>query len=98
MVSSNETFSLAYLEAMAMELPVISTLHSGIPELVVHERTGILVDEHDAEGIRIELARLMRDKDLRHRLGVTGRKRVAGDFNLTLQNDRLDALLRSIVR
>lgn len=93
-----EGIPMVLMEAMAMELPVISTLHSGIPELVVHERTGILVDEHDAEGIRIELARLMRDKDLRHRLGVTGRKRVAGDFNLTLQNDRLDALLRSIVR
>ena len=46
------------LEAMATGLPVVATLHGGIPEAVTHERNGLLVPEKDAEALAAALLRL----------------------------------------
>jgi glycosyltransferase involved in cell wall biosynthesis len=75
----------AILEAMAMGLPVVATRHGGIPEAVLHERTGLLVDEHDVAGLAAALARLAADPALAARLGRAGRERVRAEFELGQQ-------------
>jgi len=59
-------------EAMAHGMAVISTRHSGIPEMVEHEATGLLVDEGDTAGMAGAMSRLSQGDDWR-RLGVNGR-------------------------
>jgi len=69
------------LEAMAMELPVVSTTVSGIPEAVEHGRNGLLVDPGDAAAIAAALACLLADPALRARLGREGRRTVTRQFS-----------------
>jgi glycosyltransferase involved in cell wall biosynthesis len=52
------------LEAIAAGLPVVSTLHSGIPEIVDNGKTGFLVQEFDYIGMAEKLGLLLNDKDL----------------------------------
>lgn len=85
-------------EAMAMELPVVSTPISGIPELVDDERNGLLVPPGDAGAVAAAVARLLADADLRERLGRAGRRAVLEAFD----NDRnlrlLDGLFTEALR
>jgi glycosyltransferase involved in cell wall biosynthesis len=52
---------------------------------VLHERTGLLVDEHDVAGLATALARLAADPALAARLGRAGRERVRAEFELGQQ-------------
>jgi len=70
------------VEAMACGLPAISTRLVGIPDLVRHEETGLLVEPNDAAGLADAIARLMRDRALAARLAAAGRRRVEERFDL----------------
>jgi len=50
-------------------LPVVSTYHAGIPEVVEHDSNGLLVEEGDLPGLAAALGRLIADRGLRERLG-----------------------------
>ncbi len=69
------------LEAMARSVPVISTRVGGIPELVQHEQTGLLVAPDDPSGLARAIARLLDDPSLAHQLGINGRALVAERFD-----------------
>ena len=71
------------LEAMAMEVPVISTNISGISELVESNQNGVLVPEKDALSLTQALEALMRQPELRTALGKAGRLTVMEKFGLT---------------
>ncbi len=68
------------IEAMAMEIPVVATRVSGIPELVVDGETGLLVAPDDAAALAEALARLLRDQDLARRLARAGRDLVVSQY------------------
>jgi glycosyltransferase involved in cell wall biosynthesis len=70
------------VEAMACGLPVVSTAVSGIPELVAHERNGLLVAPHDPEALADALAELINDRERRARLGAEARRTVVEHFDL----------------
>lgn len=61
LTSTYEGISIALLEAMRAGLPAIGTRVGGIPETIAHGKTGLLVDEADAEGLRDAMAALARD-------------------------------------
>jgi glycosyltransferase involved in cell wall biosynthesis len=69
------------IEAMAMEIPVVATRISGIPELVKDGETGLLVAPDDAAALAEALARLIRDQDLARSLARSGRDLVVSQFN-----------------
>lgn len=75
-----EMMPLSILEAMAYNLPVVSTRHAGIPEAVEDGVTGYLVDEGDTIGMSIFIGKLARDQYLRNRFGYEGRQRVSRLF------------------
>jgi colanic acid/amylovoran biosynthesis glycosyltransferase len=75
-----EGIPVALMEAMAMKVPVLSTRHSGIPELVEDEVSGLLCAEHDAEALSHAIARLADAPELRARLGAGGRAKVCAAF------------------
>ncbi len=70
------------MEAMAMQMPVISTPVSGIPELVRHGETGWIVPERDATAIAEAIARLAADQPLCERLGRNARSLVEKEFEI----------------
>ncbi len=70
------------MEAMACGLPAISTRLVGIPDLIRHEQSGLLVEPNDAAGLADAIARLMHDRPLGDRLAEAGRQRVAEAFDL----------------
>lgn len=67
-------------EAMAMQLPVVSSPISGIPELLVDGKTGLLVAEADCVGVADALQRLLESPGLRARLGKAARRQVESIF------------------
>jgi glycosyltransferase involved in cell wall biosynthesis len=80
------------MEAMAMQLPTISTPVSGIPELITHERNGLLTPPGDAVALADALQRLKHDPNLRQKLGKTGRETVINRFNLYRLAEQMDRL------
>jgi glycosyltransferase involved in cell wall biosynthesis len=77
-----EGIPVALMEAMAIGLPVVASGLSGIPELVEHERTGLLVAPGDPWALAEALACLARDATLRTRLGEAARAKVAEEFEI----------------
>jgi glycosyltransferase involved in cell wall biosynthesis len=73
---------VALIEAMAMEVPVISTNVSGIPELIKNKQTGLAVQEKDVESLAHAIEQLMENKNFREELGKNGRKKVIEEFNI----------------
>ncbi|MCP4249418.1 MAG: glycosyltransferase family 4 protein [bacterium] len=71
------------MEAMACGLPAVSTRLVGIPDLVVHEKTGILVEPNDAMALADAILRLGRDRDLAERLARAGRQHVLEKFDIS---------------
>jgi colanic acid/amylovoran biosynthesis glycosyltransferase len=83
------------MEAMSMELPVVSTRLSGIPELVEDGRSGLLVAPGDDEALAAALARLLGDGALRARLGQAGRAKVAAEFEIGATTQNLLRIFRA---
>ena len=73
---------VAVLEAQLSGLPVVSTRHAGIPEVVLDGTTGCLVDEGDVAGLAKALALMCRDPQLAQQLGSAGRTRVMSHFTV----------------
>lgn len=89
-----EGIPVALMEAMASGLPVVASELSGIPELVEHQETGLLVPPGDPEALAGALARLAADGELCRRLGRAGRRKVRREFDLRENTRRLLQLLR----
>lgn len=68
------------MEAQSQALPCLSTAVSAIPELILADQTGLLVPPSDPPALAAALTRLIRDPDLRQRLGQAGCDRVQQDF------------------
>jgi glycosyltransferase involved in cell wall biosynthesis len=91
----SEGMPVAVLEASMTALPVVSTRHAGIPEIVVDGETGFLVDEHDVAAMAERMGRLVEDPRLAAALGRAGRRRAEREFTLEQTVDRLWAVIRS---
>jgi colanic acid/amylovoran biosynthesis glycosyltransferase len=85
------------LEAQAMALPVVSTVHAGIPEAVVHGETGFLTAERDARSLAEYSLRLLKDPDLWQDFSRKGRKHVETNFDRTRQTRVLESIYESVL-
>jgi glycosyltransferase involved in cell wall biosynthesis len=79
--ASGEPFGIALLEAMARGLPVVAVADGGPAEIVVSEKSGLLVDSPTPAAIAAALERLIRDPELRTRVGYGARARVTASFS-----------------
>jgi len=78
----SEGTPVAILEAGAAGLPVISTRHAGISDVVLHGKTGFLVDEGDIDGMSDYLHRILSDTQLAMELGRNAREYISDTFNM----------------
>ena len=96
MPSREEASPMALLEAMACARPVVVTAVGGIPEIVVDERSGLLVPPGRSESLAAALTRLADDTELRARLGTAARTRILERFDLDRMVGEHAALYRTL--
>ena len=84
-----EGFGLVFVEAMAAGKPVVATNVSAIPEVVLHEQTGLLVPPDDPLALAAALLRLCADTAERRRLGSAGYERVHLHFTADRMVDEI---------
>lgn len=98
MDGDEEGVPVAIMEAAAAGLPIVSTLHSGIPELVRHEESGLLSPERDVEALAANLITLMRAPERWAEMGRAGHAHVAAEYDVKRLDDRLVALAEQVAR
>lgn len=77
-----EVFGLVILEAMQFSLPVVSTLEGAIPDIIVENETGFLVEPQNPYMLADKLSVLLNDKELRIRMGQEGYKRYLANYTI----------------
>jgi colanic acid/amylovoran biosynthesis glycosyltransferase len=87
-----EGIPVVLMEAMAMEIPVVTTAIAGIPELVADGVHGLLVPPGRADALTDALARLIGSPELRAELGRAGRRKVLAEFDVRDSARRLEQL------
>jgi colanic acid/amylovoran biosynthesis glycosyltransferase len=85
------------LEAGASGLPVISTRHAGIPDVVIEGKTGFLVDEKDENGMAAHMSRLADDARLAAKLGLEARSWISTEFSRKKRIEKLWAIIKSCI-
>lgn len=83
------------LEASSSGLPIVSTLHAGIKEAVIHNKTGYLVDEGDYENMANHLVELLQSNEKIKEFGNNARVHMIENYSLTNQIDKLKNILNS---
>jgi glycosyltransferase involved in cell wall biosynthesis len=91
----SEGTPVAILEAGSSGLPVVSTRHGGIPEVVLDGITGYLVEEADVDGMASRIARLACDPVLAGGMGAEARLHIERNFPMQRQIAELAKILNS---
>ena len=85
------------MEAFAHGLPVVSTYHAGIPEVVKDGESGFLVPERDVDGLAEKLEKLIETPELRFAMSRKGRAFVEKHYDIDSLNDRLVSIYQSLL-
>ena len=95
--SVSEGMPLTILEAMHARLPVVATAVGGVPELVLHGETGLLVPARSPAALAAALQRLLLDGPLRQAMGEAGRQRQQLHFSADAMVLATDSVLRGLL-
>ena len=93
-----EGIPVSLMEALAMRLPIVSTQHSGIPELVQEGKFGFLVPERDVDALADKLEYLIQNPALRQEMGKLGQAHVEEHYDIDKLNDRLVHLYQELLK
>lgn len=88
---------LVLQEAQAVGLPVVSTLHNGIPDGVIEGKTGYLVPEKDADTLAQRLKDLIENPAQRYKMGQAGRSFVQQNYDIPVLSRQLIDIYKKIV-
>lgn len=94
---NHEGIPNAIKEAMATGLPVVSTSHAGIPELVADGEEGFLVPERSVARLAEKIGLLIEEPKLRRTMGAKGHEKVKTEFNSANQVKKLESLYESLL-
>jgi glycosyltransferase involved in cell wall biosynthesis len=97
MPSFEEPFGMVYLEAMAMNRPVIALDNGGTREVVEHGKSGLLSLPQDIDTLAANILTLINDPELRVRMGAYGRTRVENYFNPVRMSQEVEQVYRQIL-
>jgi glycosyltransferase involved in cell wall biosynthesis len=92
LTSLNEGTPVALIEAMAASRAVVATSVGGVPDVVEHGRTGLLVPPEDPAAVAEALIRLAADEDGRRVMGASARLAIADRFSTERLVDALERL------
>lgn len=88
----SEGLGMVFAEAQALGTPVVTFQNGGIPEIVLDEKTGLVAEEGDANGLAVRLSRLLEDDALWSRLSENGIAMIGERFDVRRQTSQLEAL------
>ncbi|WP_352908684.1 glycosyltransferase [Mesorhizobium sp. M0923] len=91
-----EGIPVALMEAMAAGLIVVSTYHSGIPELIEDQETGFLAPERDVAALARKLVWVAENPDKCERIARAARRKIEQDFNADLLNERFAQIVAQL--
>lgn len=97
-LNDTEGTPLAVLEASAAGLPVVSTLHAGIPDVVIEGESGLLVNEGDIDGMAENMLKLLQDQNMASRLGKAGHERIKSHFTLERHIHQLEMIIEEAIK
>ena len=89
----SEGTPVGIIEAMAAGLPVVSTRHAGIPDVVIENETGLLVDENNIEEMASYMLKLVENRDLAESMGQKGKIRIENYFTLDKHLQTINQLI-----
>lgn len=95
--ANNEGIPNSLIEAMAAAKPVVASGVDDIPELVEHDRTGLLFQDNDLDELVLNLKSLIDNKQKRLQMGELGYRKVMTDFNLDKQKQKYADLYKSLL-
>lgn len=98
LTSRSEGVPQAITQALGMGLAVVATSVGGVPELILHEKTGILVPVENPEAIRDGLVRMATNPADAKRMGAEAKLHVLEQFSLRAMLDKTETLLRDLIR
>lgn len=81
LMSEKESFGLVLLEAMACKVPTVGTNIGGIPEVIIHDETGYIVNLGDYESASEHIIKIFRDESLHHYLSKNAYNRAMKTFH-----------------
>lgn len=91
-----EALGTSFLEAMAMEKPVVGTRTGGVGEVVADDVNGYLVPPEDPGKLAHAVIALLRDREAARRMGIEGRKAVLAKYTVEVMCDRMHALYAAL--
>ena len=97
-LSESEGLGSAILLAMAYGLPVVASRVGGIPEIVRHEETGLLVPADSRQDLAPAVSRLLESEDLRRRLGAAAREFVLAEATCDRMAAKTAAVYEELLR
>jgi len=97
-VSESESFGVAIIEASACGLPVIVSDVGGLPEVVVANKTGLIVRREDVSGTAEAIIKLVRDRDLREQMGLNGRLHVQENYEWSKNVSQMEEVYAKVIR
>ena len=92
LTSKREGFPNVLLEAMAVQRPVVAAAVGGVPEIIEHEHSGLLVGSREPEGFAEAIGRVLDDSDFAGRLARNAAERVRAEFSV----ERMAASYRAL--
>ena len=98
LASREEPFGLAYIEAMACELPVIGASGGGVPEIIQNEVNGYMTPADDHVELAKRILWVLKNKEKMERFGVNGRKLVLQKFSLKRMAEETIKVYESVVK
>lgn len=93
----SEGTPVAVLEASASGLPIISTRHGGIKDVVIEEKTGLLCDERDVRKMAENMIQIVKSPSIARKLGQAGHKRITQHFSLEKSISNLWAIIEKVI-
>lgn len=93
----SEGTPVAILEASAAGLPVISTKHAGIPDVITDGETGLLVHEHDVNGMAEKMMEVLRNRNIACELGAKGKQNIKENYTLGRHIETLNDLIKKAI-
>ena len=87
-----EGLGMVFLEAQALQTPVVSFRSGGVVEAVEEQKTALLSEEKDVSGLIENIASLLENSTLRHDMGAAGRERVEENFDVRKQCAKLEMI------
>ncbi len=98
MPSLREALGTALLEALAMKKAVVATWVGGIPEVIIHNQTGLLVPPADGKALARAILELLENREKAKRLGENGRRLVEEKFSQKSMIEKIEDLYRELLK